>query len=84
LLDNVLFSFGVGFTTYLNRIVRKGELTPCVAMGTTMNHIAAVTVPFGGAWLWERFHNYQIPFWVESLSLSFRCLPRVGCRWAGA
>jgi hypothetical protein len=29
-----------------------------------MNHIAAVTVPFGGAWLWERFHNYQIPFWV--------------------
>jgi MFS-type transporter involved in bile tolerance (Atg22 family) len=39
LLDNVLFSFGVGFTTYLNRIVRKGELTPCVAMGTTMNHM---------------------------------------------
>jgi MFS family permease len=33
-------------------------------MGTTMNHIAAVTVPFGGAWLWERFHNYQVPFWV--------------------
>ncbi|MDF2440172.1 MAG: hypothetical protein JWN98_1156 [Abditibacteriota bacterium] len=64
LLDNVLFSFGVGFTTYLNRIVRKGELTPCVAMGTTMNHIAAVTVPFGGAWLWERFHNYQVPFWI--------------------
>lgn len=67
LLDNVLFSFGVGFTTYLNRIVRRGELTPCVAMGTTMNHIAAVLVPFGGAWLWERFHNYQVPFWVGVL-----------------
>jgi hypothetical protein len=26
--------------------------------------LRAVTVPFGGAWLWERFHNYQIPFWV--------------------
>jgi hypothetical protein len=64
LLDNVLFSFGVGFTTYLNRIVRKGELTPCVAMGTTMNHIAAVTVPIGGALLWERLNNYQLPFWV--------------------
>lgn len=64
LLDNVLFSFGVGFTTYLNRIVRRGELTPCVVMGTTMNHTAAVTVPFGGAWLWERFHNYQVPFWI--------------------
>ncbi len=64
LLDNVLTTFGVGFTTYLNRIVRRGELAPCVAMGTTMNHIAAVTVPVGGAWLWERFHNYQLPFWV--------------------
>lgn len=64
LLDNILFSFGVGFTTYLNRIVRPGELTPCVAMGTTMNHIAAVTVPIGGALLWENLHNYQAPFWV--------------------
>lgn len=64
LIDNVLFSFGLGFTTYLNRIVRKGELTPCLAMGTTMNHIAAVTVPAGGAWLWHRFENYQLPFWI--------------------
>lgn len=64
LLDNILFSFGVGFTTYLHRIVRHGELTPCLAMGVTMNHVAAVTVPVTGAWLWQRFHNYQIPFWV--------------------
>ncbi|MBC8103031.1 MAG: MFS transporter [Cytophagales bacterium] len=64
LIDNVLFSFGVGFTTYLNRIVRKNELTPCVAMGTTMNHIAAVTVPIGGAWLWQHYQNYQLPFWI--------------------
>jgi hypothetical protein len=64
LLDNVLFSFGVGYTTYLHRIVREGELTPCLAMGVTMNHIAAVTVPIGGALLWQHFNNYQIPFWV--------------------
>lgn len=64
LLDNVLFSFGVGFTTYLHRIVRKGELTPCLAMGTTMNHVAAVTVPVAGAWLWQKTNNYQLPFWV--------------------
>ena len=64
LLDNILFSFGVGFTTYLHRIVRKDELTPCLAMGTTMNHIAAVSVPVGGAWLWQHYHNYQLPFWV--------------------
>ncbi len=64
LLDNVLFSFGVGFTVYLHRIVRPGELTPCLAMGTTMNHIAAVTVPIGGALLWKATDNYQYPFWV--------------------
>ncbi len=64
LVDRVLFSFGVGFTTYLHRIVRPAELTPCLAMGTTMNHIAAVTVPLGGAWLWQHFQNYQLPFWV--------------------
>jgi hypothetical protein len=33
-------------------------------MGTTMNHIAAVTVPFAGAWLWQKSNNYQLPFWV--------------------
>ncbi len=64
ILDNVLFTFGVGFTTYLHRIVRPNELTPCLNMGVTMNHIAAVTIPIGGAWLWEHFGNYRIPFWI--------------------
>jgi len=29
-----------------------------------MNHIAAVTVPVGGALLWKATDNYQYPFWV--------------------
>jgi len=64
ILDNVLFTFGNGFTTYLHRIARPGELTPCVSMGITMNHVAAVTVPVGGAYLWKMAGNYQAPFWV--------------------
>src|SRR5262249_40257815 len=64
LIDNVLFSFGVGFTTYLHRIARPNELTPCIAMGVTMNHVAAVTVPVAAAWLWHHYHNSQLPFWV--------------------
>lgn len=63
LLDNVLFTFGVAFTTYLHRIVRPAELTPCLAMGLTMNHVAAVTIPILGAMLWVRTDNYQLPFW---------------------
>ncbi|HZP81713.1 MAG TPA: MFS transporter [Chthonomonadaceae bacterium] len=78
LIDNVLFTFGVGFTTYLHRIARPNELTPCLAMGTTMNHIAAVTVPIGGAWLWQHFHNYQIPFWV---GVAIAAISLVATRW---
>ena len=78
LLDNVLFSFGVGFNTYLHRIVRPGELTPCLAMGVTMNHIAAVTVPFFGALLWTKMNNYQAPFWV---GVAIACVSLIATRW---
>jgi MFS family permease len=81
LIDNVLFTFGVGFTTYLHRIVRPNELTACLSMGVTMNHIASVTVPIGGAILWKASGNYQLPFWVgvciATVSLfATRWLPR--------
>lgn len=78
LIDNVLFSFGVGFTTYLHRIVRPGELTPCLAMGVTMNHVAAVTVPVGGALLWQHYRNYQLPFWV---GVAIATLSLIATRW---
>lgn len=78
LIDNVLFTFGIGFTTYLHRIVRPGELTPCVSMGVTMNHIAAVTVPVGGAWLWQTTKNYQLPFWV---GVGIAAVSLVATRW---
>ncbi|MGO8671611.1 MAG: MFS transporter [Capsulimonadaceae bacterium] len=78
LLDNVLFSFGVGYTTYLHRIVREGELTPCLAMGVTMNHVAAVTVPIGGALLWQHSGNYQLPFWV---GVALACVALAANRW---
>jgi len=78
LIDNVLFTFHVGLTTYLHRIVRPNELTPCLAMGTTMNHIAAVTVPVAGAWLWAHYHNYQIPFWV---GVALAVVALIATRW---
>ncbi len=68
----------MGFTTYLHRIVRPGEMTPCLSMGVTMNHVAAVTVPVGGAWLWDHYHNYQAPFWV---GVAIACVSLVATRW---
>ncbi len=64
IIDNMLFSFGIGITTYLHRIAAKEDFTPSLAMGVTMNHIAAVTVPYFGALLWLKMRDYQAPFWV--------------------
>ena len=59
-IDNILFSLGVSITTYLNRIVRPGELMPTLSMGQTMNHVAAVAVPVSGGLLWHAF-GYHAP-----------------------
>lgn len=61
-MDSVLFSLGISITTYLNRIVRPGELMPSLSMGQTMNHVAAVVIPVAGGLLWHRF-GYHAPFW---------------------
>lgn len=63
-IDSVLFSFSMGITVYLHRIVRQGELTPSLAMGTTMNHVAAVVMPIVGGTLWSMLNDYRIPFWI--------------------
>jgi MFS family permease len=64
IIDNVLFTFSIGFNLYLNRIVRPGELTPSLAMGVTMNHVAAVSLPILGAFVWQQTGNYQLPFYL--------------------
>ncbi len=63
IIDNVLFSFGVSITTYLNKVVRPGEMMPSLAMGQTMNHVAAVVIPIAGSLLWNTF-GYHAPFWA--------------------
>ncbi len=79
-VDNILFAFGVGITTYLNRIVRPNELMPSLSMGQTMNHVAAVVIPVTGGLLWHRF-GYHAPFWcgvgaaILSLLLTQAVLP---------
>ncbi|MCL6474755.1 MAG: MFS transporter [Firmicutes bacterium] len=62
--DSVLFAFSMGITVFLNRIVQKGDLTPSLAMGTTMNHVAAVVMPVLGGTLWKVLDDYRIPFWI--------------------
>ncbi|MBV9850908.1 MAG: MFS transporter [Armatimonadetes bacterium] len=78
-VDNILFSLGVSITTYLNRIVRPGELMPSLSMGQTMNHVAAVAIPISGGLLWTRF-GYHAPFWAGVIAalVSLALTQRVG------
>ncbi|MGQ9524499.1 MAG: MFS transporter [Armatimonadota bacterium] len=64
-VDNVLFVFSMALTTYLKRIAPPEDVTPSLAMATTINHIAAVIVPLAGGYLWQAF-GYRVPFLVGS------------------
>jgi hypothetical protein len=47
-------------------------------MGVTMNHIAAVTAPICGAWLWRHTRNYESPFWV---GVGIACVSLIATLW---
>jgi predicted MFS family arabinose efflux permease len=62
-LDNAMFMFRVGIPLYANRVVRPGERTRLLAMGTTMNHIGAVALPAIGGALYARY-GFRLPFYA--------------------
>lgn len=80
ILDNLLFAFAIAITTYLNGIIRPGDMTPTLTMGTTMNHVAAVVVPVTGGILWNMLGDFRIPFWIGIglLLLSLDAARRIG------
>ncbi|HUW84213.1 MAG TPA: MFS transporter [Phycisphaerae bacterium] len=61
-VDNVLFVLALALPSYLNRVADPDDRRQCLAMGVTMNHIAAVLMPLVGGMLWQRY-GYQIPFY---------------------
>jgi predicted MFS family arabinose efflux permease len=79
-IDNFLFVGGIALTTYLNKIAPKSDLKPTLAMGVTMNHIAAVTVPliFGIAWM---TFGYEVIFISGSV---FALISLIFAQWLKA
>ncbi len=61
-LDNILFNFSVAIRTYFPKIGKPEDITSSMALGSTINHIAAVFLPALGGYLW--MINYRIPFFV--------------------
>lgn len=62
-LDNLLTGFDIAVSTHAGRIIPRDELSPSLAMGSTINHIFGVAVPVVGGFLWEWFGD-RIPFFM--------------------
>ncbi len=56
--------------TYLQKIAVPEDLAPSFAMGTTMQHAAAIVVPVAAGYVLN-FYGYQIPFMIAA---GFACL----------
>ena len=60
ILDNLLFNFSMAIKTYFQKVADQHDIAPSMAVGFTINHIAAVILPIIGGILW--IVDYRIPF----------------------
>jgi predicted MFS family arabinose efflux permease len=59
-LDHIFFSFAMAIQTYFQKVADPQDIAPSMAVGFTINHIAAVVLPTLGGLLW--MVDYRIPF----------------------
>jgi hypothetical protein len=59
-LDHVFFNFAIAIRTYFQKMGDPRDIAPSMAVGFTINHIAAVFLPAVGGLLWVV--DYRIPF----------------------
>ncbi|WP_028583958.1 MFS transporter [Desulfogranum mediterraneum] len=59
-LDHLLFTFSMAIRTYFQKIADPRDISPSMAVGFTINHIAAVVIPVLGGLIW--MIDYRIPF----------------------
>ena len=60
ILDHIFFNFGMAINTYFQKVGDPGDVAPSMAVGFTINHIAAVFLPAIGGYFW--IIDYRIPF----------------------
>ena len=60
ILDHIFFNFSIAIRTYFQKIGDAQDIAPTMAVGFTINHIAAVVIPAFGGLLW--LVDYRIPF----------------------
>ena len=74
ILDHIFFNFAIAIRTYFQKIGDPQDIAPSMAVGFTINHIAAVILPAAGGLLW--IIDYRIPF-VFGAALSLVSLTAV-------
>jgi hypothetical protein len=60
ILDHIFFNFAIAIRTYFQKVGDPRDIAPSMAVGFTINHIAAVFLPALGGILW--MVDYRIPF----------------------
>jgi MFS family permease len=60
ILDHIFFNFAIAIRTYFQKVGDPRDIAPSMAVGFTINHIAAVVLPAAGGLLW--MVDYRIPF----------------------
>ncbi len=60
ILDHIFFNFAIAIRTYFQKVADPRDIAPSMAVGFTINHIAAVFLPAIGGILW--LIDYRIPF----------------------
>lgn len=78
-IDNALFGCSTAITTYLGKIAPRNEMTPTLAMGSTANHVAAVSVPVLGGIIWDQI-GYQVTFFAGAATCIFSVLVALSIR----
>jgi hypothetical protein len=65
IIDHIVYNFAMGIRTYFQKIADPKDIAPSMAVGFTINHIAAVVIPALGGILW--MVDYRIPFVVAAI-----------------
>lgn len=60
ILDHIFFNFAIAIKTFFQKIADPSDIAPTMAVGFTINHIAAVVLPVVGGIIW--MIDYRIVF----------------------
>ena len=61
-IDHIVFNFSIAIRTYFQKVGDPRDIAPSMAVGFTINHIAAVVIPALGGIVW--MIDYKIPFLI--------------------